>query len=142
MKIGFVPIDNRPVCYTLPKILSEIDESIEFFMPERKYLGDLTKSADIEGLFEWLMCLPKLDAIILSLDTLAYGGLIPSRRCPETFEQIKHRIETLKEILDGKDCKIYAFSSIMRISNNNYTGQNGAKKFLNIPMNVTNQVAI
>ena len=120
MKIGFVPIDNRPVCYTLPKILSEIDESIEFFMPERKYLGDLTKSADIEGLFEWLMCLPKLDAIILSLDTLAYGGLIPSRRCPETFEQIKHRIETLKEILDGKDCKIYAFSSIMRISNNNY----------------------
>ena len=66
------------------------------------------------------MCLPKLDAIILSLDTLAYGGLIPSRRCPETFEQIKHRIETLKEILDGKDCKIYAFSSIMRISNNNY----------------------
>ena len=55
MKIGFVPIDSRPVCYTLPKILSEIDESIEFFMPERKYLGDLTKSADIEGLFEWLM---------------------------------------------------------------------------------------
>mgnify|MGYP002520723175 FL=1 len=120
MKIGFVPIDNRPVCYTLPKILSEIDESIEFFIPERKYLGDLTKSADIEGLFEWLMCLPKLDAIILSLDTLAYGGLIPSRRCPETFEQIRHRIETLREILDGKDCKIYAFSSIMRISNNNY----------------------
>lgn len=120
MKIGFVPIDNRPVCYTLPKIISDIDESIEFYMPERKYFGDLTKTADIDNLFEWLMCLPKLDAIILSLDTLAYGGLIPSRRCPESFEQIKHRIETLREILDGKDCKIFAFSSIMRISNNNY----------------------
>lgn len=120
MKLAFVPIDNRPVCYTLPKLLAEIDESIEFYIPDRKYLGGLKQEADINHLFEWLITLPKLDAIILSLDTLAYGGLIPSRRCPETFEQIKERIETLKEILEGKDAKIYAFSSIMRISNNNY----------------------
>ncbi len=120
MKLAFVPIDNRPVCYTLPKLLAEIDESIEFYIPDRKYLGDLKKEADINHLFEWLISLPKLDAIILSLDTLAYGGLIPSRRCPETFEQIKERIDTLKEILEGKEAKIYAFSSIMRISNNNY----------------------
>lgn len=120
MKLAFVPIDNRPVCYTLPKLLAEIDESIEFYIPDRKYLGGLKQEADIDHLFEWLITLPKLDAIILSLDTLAYGGLIPSRRCPETFEQIKERIETLKEILEGKDAKIYAFLSIMRISNNNY----------------------
>lgn len=120
MKIGFVPIDNRPVCYTLPKIIAEIDENIEFFIPERTLLGDLKKYANIEKLFEWLKSLPKLDAIILSLDTLAYGGLIPSRRCPETFDEIKSRIETLKNILLEKNCKIYAFSSIMRISNNNY----------------------
>ena len=120
MKLAFVPIDNRPVCYTLPKLLAEIDESIEFYIPDRKYLGGLKKEADIDHLFEWLISLPKLDAIILSLDTLAYGGLIPSRRCPETFEQIKERIDTLKEILEGKEAKIYAFSSIMRISNNNY----------------------
>ena len=83
MKIGFVPIDNRPVCYTLPKIIAEIDENIEFFIPERTLLGDLKKYANIEKLFEWLKSLPKLDAIILSLDTLAYGGLISSRKCPE-----------------------------------------------------------
>lgn len=120
MKIGFVPIDNRPVCYTLPKIIAEIDENIEFFIPERTLLGDLKKYANIEKLFEWLKSLPKLDAIILSLDTLAYGGLISSRKCPETFDEIKSRIETLKNILLEKNCKIYAFSSIMRISNNNY----------------------
>lgn len=120
MKIGFLPIDNRPVCYTLPKIISQIDESIEFFIPERKYLGDLTKYANVEELFKWLKSLPQLDALILSLDTIAYGGLISSRRSPKTFEQIKNRIEVLKEILKEKGCKIYAFSSIMRISNNNY----------------------
>ena len=120
MKIAFVPIDNRPVCYTMPQLISEIDESIEIFMPERGILGGLNKNADIEKLFNWLTSLPKLDAMVLSLDTIAYGGLIPSRRCPETFEHIKERVENLKQILKEKDAKIYAFSSIMRISNNNY----------------------
>lgn len=120
MKIGFVPIDNRPVCYTLPKMLAGVDSSVEFFIPDRKFLGDLTKTADIENLFIWLENLPKLDAIILSLDTLTYGGLIPSRRCPESFEQINLRVQKLEDILKQKQCKVYAFSSIMRISNNNY----------------------
>lgn len=119
MKIAFVPIDNRPVCYTLPKLLASIDKNIEFFIPNREYLGDLTKGADVENLFAWLTALPKLDAIVLSLDTLAYGGLIPSRRCPDSFDTIRNRIETLREILEDKQSKIYAFSSIMRISNNN-----------------------
>lgn len=120
MKIAFVPIDNRPVCYTLPKIIAGIDKKINFFIPPREYLGDLQKYADIENLFKWLETLPTLDAIVISLDTLAYGGLIPSRRCTETFEEIKNRIKNLKEILIKKNAKIYAFSSIMRISNNNY----------------------
>ena len=119
MKIGFVPIDNRPVCYTLPKQVAEIDQSIELFLPERNWLGDLKKYADIDKIFKWLEDLPKMDALVISLDTLAYGGLIPSRRCPESFEQIKEKIQKLKEILSSKDAKIYAFSSIMRISNNN-----------------------
>lgn len=119
MKIGFLPIDNRPVCYALPRQIAEIDGNIEFFMPERELLGDLTKYADVDGIFDWLENLPSADALIISLDTAAYGGLISSRRCPETFEEINSRILRLKEILEKKNAKIYAFSSIMRISNNN-----------------------
>ncbi len=119
MKIGFIPIDNRPVCYSLPEITAKIDFDIELFLPERKWLGDLTKYADTEKLFEWLKNLPPLDAIIVPLDTVAYGGLISSRRCPDSFEKIKKRVEDLKEILKNNGAKIYAFSSIMRISNNN-----------------------
>ncbi len=119
MKIGFIPIDNRPVCYTLPKQIAAIDNSIELFLPDRSLLGDLTKYVDTEKLFEWLENLPNLDAIIISLDTLAYGGLISSRRCPDTFEEVKTKIQKLYEILSGKNTAIYAFSSIMRISNNN-----------------------
>lgn len=119
MKIGFIPIDNRPVCYTLPEQIAEIDESIEFFMPKREWLGDLKKYADTEKMFKWLKNLPKLDALILPLDTLAYGGLISSRRCSDSFDEIMLRLDELKKILIEKDAKIYAFSSIMRISNNN-----------------------
>ena len=119
MKIGFVPIDNRPVCYTLPQMIAEIDRNIEFLIPPREFLGDLTKYAYCEKLFEWLENLSELDALVISLDTMAYGGLIPSRRSADTFERIKERIFRLREILTAKQAKIYAFSSIMRISNNN-----------------------
>lgn len=119
MRIGFVPIDNRPVCYTLPKQIAEIDKGIEFFMPKRGWLGDLQKYADTKLIFQWLRNLPEVDGLILPLDTVAYGGLISSRRCSDNFEEIKSRLDELKEILIEKKAKIYAFSSIMRISNNN-----------------------
>ena len=118
MKICFIPIDNRPVCYTLAKDICAIDEDIELFIPPRELLGSLTKYADTEALFVWLKDLPQTDVMILSLDTLAYGGLIPSRRITDSYEDIKKRIERLKPLLNNK--KVYAFSSIMRISNNNY----------------------
>ncbi len=119
MNIGFIPIDNRPVCYTLAQDIAAIDSSINFYIPPRELLGDLEKYADAEQIFEWVKTLPQLDAFIISLDTIAYGGLIPSRRCPNSFEEIKTRIQKFKEILLEKNAKIYAFSSVMRISNNN-----------------------
>ena len=119
MNIAFIPIDNRPVCYTLPEQICAIDSNINLFMPKREFLGSLTKYADVEAIFDWLKKLPQMDAIVMCLDTVAYGGLIPSRRCSDTFEKIKTRVENLKKILENKKAKIYAFSSIMRISNNN-----------------------
>ncbi|HIT91993.1 MAG TPA: DUF4127 family protein [Candidatus Stercorousia faecigallinarum] len=119
MNIAFVPIDNRPVCYTLPAQICAADTGINLFMPEREWLGDLKKFADVDKIFQWLKDLPSVDAVILPLDTVAYGGLISSRRSTDTFDKIYKRIEKLKDILSEKNAKIYAFSSIMRISNNN-----------------------
>ena len=120
MRIVFIPIDNRPVCYTLPQQIAQIDESVELVMPKREWLGDLTKCADIDKIFEWLRNLSQFDAVIISLDTIAYGGLIPSRRSSDSLDMINQRLKNLKEILfSQKGAKIYAFSSIMRISNNN-----------------------
>lgn len=118
MKIAFLPIDNRPVCYDLAKDITDIDESIELCLPPIEYLGDLKKVAQISKLIPWLKSVSDADCFVLSLDTLVYGGLIPSRRSNETLEELKLRLEMIKPLLKNK--KVYAFSSIMRISNNNY----------------------
>ena len=120
MKICFIPIDNRPVCYNLVKDICAIDKSIELAIPPREWLGDLTKTAKAEDILKWLEQIPETDIIIISLDTIIYGGLIPSRRSNETLEELKRRTQNLKEILVKKKAKIFAFSSIMRIYNNNY----------------------
>lgn len=117
MNIAFIPIDNRPVCYTLPIQICAMNGDINLFMPKREFLGGLTKYADVDNIFKWLETLQDIDAFVICLDTIAYGGLISSRRTPDTFEEIKARIDRLKKIIDGK--RVYAFSSIMRISNNN-----------------------
>ena len=157
MKIALLPIDNRPVCYALPMLISRIDKDIELLMPDCSLLGDLTKYADIEGIFNWFESLEDVDAFVISLDTIAYGGLISSRRSPETYEEILARIERLKRVLSGK--KVYAFSSIMRISNNNINeeekpywdkwgekifefSQNFHKMALNIPVGVNPEIPI
>jgi hypothetical protein len=122
MKIALVPIDNRPVCYNLPREIANIDDSLELFMPDKKLLGGLSSQANIDGILHWLEKVVnsehEIDAIVVSLDTIAYGGLIASRRCKNSVDEIESRLEKLKKIL-LKSKKVYAFSSVMRISNNN-----------------------
>lgn len=124
LNIKLLPIDNRPITYTLLEQIASIDKGVKLDMPERKFLGGLFYLSDIEEIINWLKKDTVEDFIILSLDTIAYGGLISSRRSNEAFDEIKARLLLLKDILKtkkekNKNLKIYATSSIMRISNNN-----------------------
>ncbi len=118
-KIAVVPIDNRPICHPLIAQICAINKGVELFLPPRDMLGGLVESSDIEGILNWLEGLNNIDYLILSLDTIAYGGLVNSRRCPENYDEILTRIKRLEKILTNFNAKVYAFSSIMRISNNN-----------------------
>lgn len=118
-RIALIPIDDRPVCYNLPLETAKIDDDFELLLPPRNMLGNLTKTAEVNSIIDWFQSLNNLDAVVISLDTIAYGGLIPSRRTSEPLEKIQAQLEKFKDILSSKKTKIYAFSSIMRISNNN-----------------------
>lgn len=123
MKIALIPIDNRPVCYNLPKEISNIDNDFELLIPDRNLLGGLVSTADVNGILDWLEKIDNVDAMVISLDTIAYGGLIASRRCQGSINDIKQNLDRFKVKFENKfskkNKKIYAFSSIMRISNNN-----------------------
>ncbi len=119
MKLCFLPIDNRPVCEDFPRKIVACDSDVEIFLPPCSYLGDLNSYADVEKIYDWVQSLPHVDCMILSLDTIAYGGLVASRRRPESFEYIKSNLEKFKMLFKEKADKVYAFSSVMRISNNN-----------------------
>ncbi|MDD3436570.1 MAG: DUF4127 family protein [Candidatus Gastranaerophilales bacterium] len=136
MKIALIPIDNRPVCYDLIDQIAGIDNDLELFLPDKKFLGGLKSLADVDKIIQWLDKTEATDAIIISLDTIAYGGLIPSRRSKDSFDEVKLRLENFREKIKGKCNKIYAFSSIMRVSNNNineeekeYWSEYGTKLF-------------
>ena len=88
-KIAVIPIDNRPICYDLIKDVLEIKKDIELFIPPINFLGGLTDKSDIEGIFNFIKNLPQIDCLIVSLDTIAYGGLVFSRRCVDSFDEIK-----------------------------------------------------
>lgn len=118
-KIALIPIDNRPICYTLVEQICAVNEDLKLYLPGRKLLGGLTDMADVSGILNWLKSLPDMDYIILSLDTIAYGGLVASRRINDDFNKIKARLEDFKEVLKSNKGRVLAFSSIMRISNNN-----------------------
>ncbi len=119
IKIAVIPIDNRPVCYCLPKDIADFSSEIEFMLPPREYMGGLIEPAQTDKILSWLKSIDDADILILALDTIAYGGLVSSRRTNEAYEQIEQRLSELKAIIVEKGVKTYAFSSIMRISNNN-----------------------
>ncbi|MBR6162696.1 DUF4127 family protein [bacterium] len=118
-RIAIIPIDNRPVTYLLPKQIGEIDKNTEILLPPRELMGGLRTQADIYAILDWLEALENVEILIISLDTIAYGGLIQSRYCNNTTKQIMTRLKKLKNIIAEKNLRVYAMSSIMRISNNN-----------------------
>ena len=113
-KIVFLPLDERPCNYKFPQYLYK--NSLDLRVPPVDVLGDKKSPADVDGLAAFLReeCL-NADALVLSLDMLLYGGLLPSRLHYFSVFDVEKRLDVLKELKNkNKKLKIYAFSLIMR----------------------------
>jgi hypothetical protein len=122
LNVLLIPIDNRPVCYDLPIQITGICNDAKIFIPPKELLGGLTSYANYDGILNWIKETTSnnnIDYAILALDTIAYGGLVASRRIEISQKEIKSKIETFISELKKSNAKILATSSIMRISNNN-----------------------
>lgn len=112
-RVFLVPLDSRPVCYGMPRLLAE-SAGLEMVMPSPKQLGHLKTPANERSFFRWVKnSLFENEPLIVALDTVAYGGLIPSRVGNESLEQLNRRVEKFFDQIRVSQC--YAFSSILRV---------------------------
>ncbi len=113
-KIVMLPLDERPCNYFYPQIMPSAGLSL--VLPPKEYMGDKKTPADTSRLAAWLLeNIGGADACILSLDTLVYGGIVPSRLHEESLETLKARSLVVEELRRRNPAmKLYLFQLIMR----------------------------
>lgn len=117
MRIGLIPLDERPVNIRYPAMIAQI-AGVELLQPQRDILSFIRTPAQSDQLIAWLRKEAKgLDVLIVSFEMLAFGGLIASRTTEDSSDQILLRLNALREI--KRECPslvVYAFDLITRIS--------------------------
>lgn len=113
-KIILLPLDERPCNYRYPSLLPKA--GYELLLPPKGIMGDKKKPADTAAIAAWLSeHIGEVDACVLSLDTLIYGGIVPSRLHHETQETLIKRAATVEELRRRNPAvKLYLFELIMR----------------------------
>lgn len=113
----YLPADDRPCNFLYPSRLAR-SAGYELLVPRRKILGHKKKPADIEELNEWVLDrIPDADFLIVSIDLILYGGMIPARIHDIPVPTLKKRMELLPKVARSQnDFPIYAHSLILRES--------------------------
>ncbi len=113
-KIVLLPLDERPCNFNYPAMMPKTD--YEVILPSNEIMGDKKTPADIQSISDWLVENAKdADAMIVSLDTLVYGGILPSRLHHSDKDELISRVEILKKLkMINPDMKLYIFGLIMR----------------------------
>jgi hypothetical protein len=120
MRIGLIPLDERPANTRYPAMLAAI-AGAELALPPAEALSARRRPADCAALARWLAAeAPQLDALIVALEQLGHGGLIAARTSAEPAATILARLEPLRALrLAHPRLTIYGFSVITRVSNAN-----------------------
>ena len=115
MKIVLLPLDERPCNLNYPSLMP-LGEEIKIVTPKRNLLSKKKERCVLELLHIWLLEKCKdADYAIISMDTLLYGGIVPSRLHHDSLETLINRSSFLKQIKDSNpNIKIYVNELIMR----------------------------
>lgn len=116
MRFTGIPLDIRPYNYQFLEDIVKMDKEVSLKMPKKGLLGSRKNPANLEYLNEYIFeSILETDAFIISLDMLVYGGLFPSRLHNKDIEELKIRLDILRDIKKiNPNCKIYASNLILR----------------------------
>ena len=117
-RILLIPLDDRPPCLQFPVQMGRIAD-VEVVSPPRELLGRFTDAGRSDEIIRWLRTQPlsRFDAAIISVDMLAYGGLVGSRVHTVLVGKALKRLQIVRELRQkAPKLKIYGSSVIMRLA--------------------------
>ncbi|MEG6586931.1 DUF4127 family protein [Dendrosporobacter sp. 1207_IL3150] len=113
--ILYVPQDDRPV--SLENIVDTAEAAkISVLVPPMDIIASRDKKGDPEKLWQWVKeNAYKADALVLSGDSLIYGGLVDSRTHDFGEVILQKRLNRFKELHEANPAiPIYVYSTILR----------------------------
>ena len=114
--IALLPLDDRPCNTRFPAQIAAIGADA-LTQPDASTLGRFNVPGDFEALKSWLDALPEVDALVVSIDMLAYGGLVASRKTTTSLETALERLQILRDWrANHPNVPVYAFNVLMRLA--------------------------
>ncbi|MFN0123321.1 MAG: DUF4127 family protein [Blastocatellia bacterium] len=113
-----VPLDDRPAVAQFARMIGAIADH-RVVMPPPDMLGRFTTPGDCEKIDGWLRAqdYSRVDALIVSVDMLIYGGLVASRTHATPLEKAKKRLEFFRWFRQKYPrIPVYAFNVLMRVA--------------------------
>ncbi|WP_308635703.1 DUF4127 family protein [Paenibacillus silvisoli] len=114
-QVAYLPLDERPCNVQYPLELARLG-GMTVTSPPKAILGNKKKPAEHSGIKHWLLeTAGNADVLIVSIDMLVYGGIVPSRLHHFSQEEALAKLHLLRELkLRFPALKIYGMNLIMR----------------------------
>ncbi len=112
-KILLLPLDGRPCNTIFPQ---KLFNTIEYNIVTLTDAGYKKTAANYEDIKQFLLSESKdAHGVVLSIDMLLYGGLVPGRIHNLSIQTLNEHLALIEKIKqNNNDIKIYAFQCIMR----------------------------
>jgi hypothetical protein len=121
-----LPLDERPINARFPRLLAGV-LGWRLEVPEA-LLGSRKRPGDADAIVGWMRdTAPRAIGAVVALDTLAWGGLIPSRQSGNDLDGARVSLDALRSLRRAHPrLPIMAFSSIQRVSREDDDGEEPA----------------
>ena len=117
-RVLLIPLDSRPAAGQFAQMIGAMAD-VDVRLPPYATLGRFTSPGSPDRVLDWLEAqqLGHTDALVVSADMIAYGGLIESRVNSVTYELALSRLQRLVSIIrKWPNLKVYAYTAVMRLS--------------------------
>lgn len=117
-RVLLVPIDDRPATTQFAQMIADMAD-VRVELPPQNILGKFTQPGWPESILQWMDAkgVAQYDAVIVSTDMVAYGGLIASRTDRSSLNLAMKRLAELERLRrTAPNTKFYGFSAVMRLA--------------------------